>query len=136
MTHDSSSVSSLPEADVAAVHGYCANKIPVEYPVAQLRFDPTDRRWVLYCADRNGRWHNYGDPTGIFWGQLVFFVLVGPVLVVPAVTVQQLAAARGTLGDVATEVVEAAGQDGAVAAASDRARPSPEPISSPERASE
>jgi hypothetical protein len=46
---------------------------------------PRDRRWALYCADRNGRWHNYpdtkptrqidelltevdADPTGIFWG--------------------------------------------------------------------
>jgi hypothetical protein len=113
-------VSSVPEADVAAVHDYCANKIPAEYrnevrlefvvrgrhvtiyecrppwnpdfgagwsrqPVAQLRLDPTERRWALYCADSNGRGHNYpnskptrqidellaevdADPTGIFWG--------------------------------------------------------------------
>lgn len=54
-------------------------------PVAQLRYDPTSRRWTLYCADRNGHWHRYEraeatnrvarlldeiteDPTGIFWG--------------------------------------------------------------------
>lgn len=54
-------------------------------PVAQFRYDETDRDWVLYCADRNGRWMIYGgvaptrdlhklldevdrDPTGIFWG--------------------------------------------------------------------
>ena len=53
--------------------------------VAQFRFDPTDSTWVLYCADRNARWHKYWnigpsedleelvrevdkDPTGIFWG--------------------------------------------------------------------
>jgi Protein of unknown function (DUF3024) len=52
--------------------------------VAQLRYDPTDHRWRLYCADRSGRWHVYepsdatsqldilisaidDDPTGIFW---------------------------------------------------------------------
>ena len=120
MTGDSSSGSSLPKADVAAVHNYCAHKIPAEYrsevrvecsvrgkrvtiyecrppwnpdfrpdwsrqPVAQLRFDPAERRWTLYCADRNGRSRNYpdskptsqidelltevnADPTGIFWG--------------------------------------------------------------------
>jgi uncharacterized protein with HEPN domain len=54
-------------------------------PVAQLRHDPNNRQWTLYCADRNGRWHRYShsspspqiarllrditaDPTGIFWG--------------------------------------------------------------------
>lgn len=54
-------------------------------PVAQLRYDPEDRHWRLYWADRNGRWHDYDmtepstdidlllaeidqDPTGIFWG--------------------------------------------------------------------
>lgn len=54
-------------------------------PVAQLRYNPADHRWTLYCADRNGRWHHYpnskptrqidelltevdADPTGIFWG--------------------------------------------------------------------
>jgi hypothetical protein len=54
-------------------------------PVAQLRYDPADHHWRLYCADRNSRWHPYdmveptrqlsrlldeidGDPTGIFWG--------------------------------------------------------------------
>jgi hypothetical protein len=54
-------------------------------PVAQLRYDPDDHHWRLYCADRNSRWHYYdmaepttnldeliteidNDPTGIFWG--------------------------------------------------------------------
>ena len=54
-------------------------------PVAQLRYDPADHYWSLYCADRNSRWHDYDmiqptpqldellteiddDPTGIFWG--------------------------------------------------------------------
>jgi hypothetical protein len=54
-------------------------------PVAQLRYQPTDHQWRLYCADRNRRWHYYDmaepttrldelineideDPTGIFWG--------------------------------------------------------------------
>ena len=53
--------------------------------VAQLRYDPGERRWTLYSADRNGRWHLYylvdpsprvddllaeiaADPTCIFWG--------------------------------------------------------------------
>jgi hypothetical protein len=54
-------------------------------PVAQLRYDPDDHLWRLYCPDRNGRWHSYDmaepttqldellaeideDPTNIFWG--------------------------------------------------------------------
>src|SRR5262249_6711018 len=54
-------------------------------PIAKFRFDPTTSKWTLYCADRNGRWHEYmeSDPeekiekllrhvdedvTGIFWG--------------------------------------------------------------------
>ena len=54
-------------------------------PVAQLRYDHDTKRWMLYWADRNGRWHAYADfepnrhvqalldeidqdPTGIFWG--------------------------------------------------------------------
>jgi hypothetical protein len=53
--------------------------------VAQFRYDTATRRWALYCADRNSRWHVYddldpserledliaevdADPTGIFWG--------------------------------------------------------------------
>jgi hypothetical protein len=53
--------------------------------VAQFRFRPEDSNWLLYWADRNSRWHEYGDlepsidldellgevdrdPTGIFWG--------------------------------------------------------------------
>ena len=57
----------------------------VDRPVAQLRFDPEEKTWELYCADRNGRWRWYidalpthdfdallkevdEDPTSIFWG--------------------------------------------------------------------
>lgn len=52
--------------------------------VAQLRHDDVAKRWRLYWADRNGRWHPYVTPesghvddllkaidedaTGIFWG--------------------------------------------------------------------
>jgi hypothetical protein len=53
--------------------------------IAQLRYDARDRRWTLYCADRNDRWWPYDfaepssdiddllsaldeDPSGIFWG--------------------------------------------------------------------
>lgn len=53
--------------------------------VAQLRYEPEENLWRLYCADRNSRWHYYDmvepteridellqeiedDPTGIFWG--------------------------------------------------------------------
>jgi hypothetical protein len=53
--------------------------------VAQFRYDPEQRTWRLYCADRNARWHRYvdvepsedferllqevhEDPAGIFWG--------------------------------------------------------------------
>lgn len=53
--------------------------------VAQLRFDPSESTWSLYCRDRNERWFVYDavgpaptvdlllneideDPTGIFWG--------------------------------------------------------------------
>lgn len=54
-------------------------------PVAQLRYNPTDHHWTLFCADRHSRWHNYSlivptariadllseidaDRTGIFSG--------------------------------------------------------------------
>ena len=57
----------------------------VEISVAQFRFNIRDKKWSLYCADRNSRWHLYGllapsvdfddllkevdrDPTGIFFG--------------------------------------------------------------------
>ncbi|MDH7500319.1 MAG: DUF3024 domain-containing protein [candidate division NC10 bacterium] len=57
----------------------------VDIVVAQFRYDPSQRRWTLYCADRNSRWMEYldarptsdldellrevdEDPTGIFWG--------------------------------------------------------------------
>jgi hypothetical protein len=57
----------------------------VDSVVAQFRFSPQDKKWALYCADRNSRWHLYGllapsadfddllkevdrDPTGIFYG--------------------------------------------------------------------
>jgi hypothetical protein len=53
--------------------------------IAQLRFDPSSRRWALFYRDRNERWWPYDnigisssvdpllreidtDPTGIFWG--------------------------------------------------------------------
>jgi hypothetical protein len=53
--------------------------------IAQFRFDPKNGKWTLYCADRNSKWHEYGDieptsrfeflleevdkdPTGIFFG--------------------------------------------------------------------
>jgi hypothetical protein len=33
--------------------------------IAQLRYQPGSRRWTLYWADRNSRWHRYDDvdPT-------------------------------------------------------------------------
>lgn len=54
-------------------------------PAAQFRFDPTELKWTLYLADRNGRWHVYdeiesspdlvellrevdADPISIFFG--------------------------------------------------------------------
>jgi hypothetical protein len=54
-------------------------------PIAQLRYQPQSRRWTLYWADRNDRWHPYeqlrptvdlrrvlaeieADPTCIFFG--------------------------------------------------------------------
>ena len=56
-----------------------------ESVIAQFRFSPQDKKWSLYCADRNSRWHLYTllapsadfddllkevdrDPTGIFYG--------------------------------------------------------------------
>lgn len=56
-----------------------------ELKVAQLRYEPSDGTWSLYCRDRNERWFLYDviepatsvvpllteineDPTGIFWG--------------------------------------------------------------------
>lgn len=53
--------------------------------IAQLRFDPGERTWALWWADRNGRWDRHwdvdatadveellreidDDPIGIFWG--------------------------------------------------------------------
>lgn len=57
----------------------------VDIIVAKFRFDPKSKKWHLYSADRNSRWHEYldtdptpnfdrllreveEDPTGIFWG--------------------------------------------------------------------
>jgi hypothetical protein len=57
----------------------------VDINVAQFRFNPNDKKWRLYCSDRNSRWHEYyemepslrfeklleeveDDPTCIFWG--------------------------------------------------------------------
>ena len=56
-----------------------------EFKVAQLRYDPAEGTWSLYCRDRHERWFLYDDvgpassvapllaeidedPTGIFWG--------------------------------------------------------------------
>jgi len=56
-----------------------------DFKVAQLRYDPPERSWSLYCRDRNERWFLYDniqpspsvvpllaevdeDPTGIPWG--------------------------------------------------------------------
>jgi hypothetical protein len=53
--------------------------------IAQFRYLEEDELWMLYCADRNGKWHKYKnsfvykdfkkllkevdeDPTGIFFG--------------------------------------------------------------------
>jgi len=57
----------------------------VNIPVAQFRYDPDEKLWTLYWADRNSRWHSdmeidpvkdfdrllqeiERDPTGIYWG--------------------------------------------------------------------
>ena len=57
----------------------------IDTVVAQFRRSPKTGNWVLYCADRNSKWHLYEylrpkktlrpllaevdrDPTGIFWG--------------------------------------------------------------------
>lgn len=54
-------------------------------PIAQLRLDSAEDRWLLFWPDSGGRWHRYpdeskasspsplleiidADPTGIFWG--------------------------------------------------------------------
>ena len=53
--------------------------------IAQRRYDPSERTWTLYCADRSERWWPFDfaepsadiedllaaideDPTGLFWG--------------------------------------------------------------------
>jgi hypothetical protein len=60
------------------------------FPVAQMRYDPKEKHWTLYCCDRNEKWFMYidadstpdiedllkeidEDPTdifsmGVFWG--------------------------------------------------------------------
>jgi len=30
-----------------------------ELKIAQFRYDPHEKDWTLYCADRNERWHIY-----------------------------------------------------------------------------
>jgi len=56
----------------------------IQIPVAQFRYNHKTMEWILYCADRNSRWHDYEagptknirsllqeverDITGIFWG--------------------------------------------------------------------
>lgn len=55
-----------------------------QHRVAQLRYNPDNGAWSLFCRDRNDKWHAYrnmhardidallaeieADPTGIFWG--------------------------------------------------------------------
>ena len=56
-----------------------------ESAIAQFRFNEDSGKWMLYCADRNSKWHEYqdlepnadldvllkevdADPTCIFWG--------------------------------------------------------------------
>lgn len=56
-----------------------------EMPVARFKKDEKNNTWLLYCADRNGKWHLFEpnaenkdiekllavverDTTGIFWG--------------------------------------------------------------------
>jgi len=65
--------------------GFGKPEIWVETVVAQFRFKPQTRKWTLYWADRNSKWHEYDligpsrsfetllkevheDSTGIFWG--------------------------------------------------------------------
>ena len=57
----------------------------VDMKIAQFEYNPTTRRWTLYCFDRNSRRRPYHelpgeldfesllaevdkDPTGFFWG--------------------------------------------------------------------
>ena len=40
-------------------------------PVAQLRYNPADHHWQLFCSDRNSRWHDY-DMVGPSPGSLTF----------------------------------------------------------------
>lgn len=65
--------------------GFGKPEIWVEIVVAQFRFNPGTKKWVLYYPDRNSKWHEYEmiepsrnfetllkevheDPTCIFWG--------------------------------------------------------------------
>lgn len=61
---------------------------------------------------------------GVF---VLLIVLVRPILVVAALTAEELAAAGWALGDVAAQVVEAGGEDPAVAATLPRPGPAPLP---------
>src|SRR3990170_448785 len=42
------------------------------FPIARLRYSPTNAAWTLFWRDRNLRWNRYAeidaDPTAIFWG--------------------------------------------------------------------
>ena len=57
----------------------------IEVPIAQFRYNPKENLWMLYCRDRNRKWHIYeyckphsdiqallksleDDTIGIFWG--------------------------------------------------------------------
>jgi hypothetical protein len=61
------------------------HSIWTESPVARLKKDEKRNTWLLYCADRNSKWHLFEpnaenqdiekllaeverDSTGIFWG--------------------------------------------------------------------
>ena len=72
-------------AQAAVARGSGAGMDRTDLKVAQLRYDPSERTWSLYCRNRHGRWFLYDgiqpatsivpllteideDPTGIFWG--------------------------------------------------------------------
>lgn len=74
----------LPEAAVAQVHRWCAERVP-EKVRARFHYTRSADTWTLYYRDRNLRFHRYDpappsadigtllaevdrDPTGLFWG--------------------------------------------------------------------
>jgi hypothetical protein len=38
---------------------YADPSVWTENPVAQFRYDEYSKKWTLYCADRNSKWHIY-----------------------------------------------------------------------------